>query len=82
MADFKLKSGKEITFDFDAITLKELRVLERLDPAPSKEETDPLFARVCGLTVDELEAIGSREFIRLRRLFWKEAYNPLDDKKK
>lgn len=79
MADFKLKSGREIVFDFDAITLKELRVLENTTNPPTKEESDPLFARVCGITVDELEAIGSRDFMRLRRAFWKAAYNPLDD---
>lgn len=79
MADFTLKNGREIVFDFDAINLREFRILASTANPPTKEESDPLFARVCGLTVDELEAVGSREFFKLRGAFWKAAYNPLED---
>lgn len=79
MADFTLKNGREIVFDFDAINLREYRVLSSTTNPPTKEESDPLFARVCGLTVDELEAVGAREFFRLRGAFWKMATSPLDD---
>lgn len=79
MADFILKNGREIVFDWDAVTLAEYRLLASVTNPPSKDVSDPLFAQVCGLTVDELEQVGYREFTRLRSAFWKSASGPLSD---
>lgn len=77
MADFTLKNGREIVFDFDAITLAEYRTVA--DRNCTREDSDRILAKVMGLTVDELNAVGFREWRKLTAAFWESAVSPLDD---
>ncbi|TXH58142.1 MAG: hypothetical protein E6Q97_03055 [Desulfurellales bacterium] len=76
MAGITLENGREIVFNLNAITVREYRILRE---STSQEETDPPFAKACGITVKELEEVGTMDFFRLRRAFWLYAVNPLDD---
>jgi hypothetical protein len=56
MADFVTKEGREITFDLDAISIKEYRAL--FDPKQKQAEEDETAVKVSGLTMDEYTSLS------------------------
>lgn len=74
----KLSDGREITFNFYAITIKEYRSL--FSNEQEQEEEDALVARVAGMTVDELTGLPQPDYRRLLRGFLREAANSDDEK--
>jgi hypothetical protein len=65
MADFKLKSGKEINFDVYAVTHAEYRSFGNVGSTNDEE----IIAKACGLTVDEQNALPEKEWRSLARAF-------------
>ena len=60
MADVTLKSGKEISFDFSKITLKEMQSLH--NPAFADASDNATISRACGMSADDLTALPFDEF--------------------
>ena len=56
MADITLSDGREITFDFTKLTLKEYRAL--FDKAQAVDDEDTIVARVCGIEIDEYQSLS------------------------
>lgn len=77
MADLKLSDGREISFDMNAITLGEWRML--FDSSIPTEDDDIIMAKAAGLAPEELSEIGYQDYRELARAFFKKAREPLAD---
>lgn len=77
MPDFVLSSGKEITFDFTKITVRQWRGL--FSTEQTLDEEDAIIASVAGLTVDELLSLPQLEYKRLCKAFLTRGRNPISD---
>lgn len=74
---YHLPGGKAIAFDLDKITRKEFTDFAR--GKLTDDQDNALLARVCGLTVKQIENLPQPEYRRLVRAFYKEAMEPLAD---
>lgn len=79
MSDVTLSTGKEITFDFYAITFREWRGLFNKEEADEISDTN--IARVGGMTYDELLDMSFADHHLFMQEFWKRARDPLKDPK-
>lgn len=76
MANITLSDGREITFDFSKLSLKEYRSLFDKDQTPEKE--DEVIARVCGLTTEEYTSLSYQDWKKLLRSFFERSREPAD----
>ena len=76
MADITLSDGREITFDFTKLTLKEYRAL--FDKAQAVDDEDTIVARVCGIEIDEYQSLSYADWKRLLQAFFKRSREPVD----
>lgn len=77
MADYTLLDGTEVAFDLNAITLAEYRALFDREQPPEHE--DAAFARICGMTLDQYQALGYKESRDLARAVLQRMFNPYSD---
>lgn len=77
MATIKLHSGRELTLDMHAISMREFRAL--LDPAQPAEDGDAIMAKVCGLTAQEVTDLPQPDWRALASGVLKAAREPLAD---
>lgn len=77
MADVKLSTGKQITFDLFAINIAEYRSLFEVGQPKVKE--DELLSRVSGLTVEEYLELPYPDWRQLTLAFFTKAREPLND---
>jgi hypothetical protein len=75
--DFKTKSGIEINFDFDKITVKEYRAI--FDPKQSAELDDSVIEKVCGVEPGFIMGLSVNENKRLFKAFLKKARSPISE---
>lgn len=74
MADITLEGGQEITFDLSRLTLREFRSL--FDTRQKPEDEDVILSKVCGLTLEEYQALDYLSWRRLCAAFFERARNP------
>jgi hypothetical protein len=61
MADVVLKKGSfEVTFDFEAITIRQFRTL--FDATQSQDEDDRILGLACGMTVEEIQGLTHSDY--------------------
>lgn len=77
MSDIVLNTGKEVTFDLSKLTRKDYKGF--FDRTVTDEEDDKKFARVSGMTVDEIESLEYPEYRRFIAAFYKKCREPLAD---
>jgi hypothetical protein len=77
MADFISKSGIEINFDFDQITVAEYRSI--FDPKQAAKLDDTVIEKVCGVDAGFILALTVNENKRLFKAFLKKASAPVDE---
>jgi hypothetical protein len=77
MADFITKSGIEINFDFDKITVKEYRAL--FDPKQAADLDDSVIEKVCGVESGFILGLTVNENKRLFKAFYKKARSPISE---
>jgi hypothetical protein len=78
MADIVLSNGKEFTFDLNAFTMGEWRTL--FVPENGKDidtEVMELMSRSCGVTVEELLALGYQDARRVNKAFFDKVRQPI-----
>jgi outer membrane receptor for ferric coprogen and ferric-rhodotorulic acid len=67
----------KITFDLSKMTYGQYKGL--FDPQESEEKSDVTIARVCGLTLEQLNDLPYLEERRLMQAFFKKCREPLSD---
>lgn len=77
MADFTTKSGIEINFDFDLITVAEYRSI--FDPKQAAKLDDTVIEKVCGVDAGFILGLTVNENKRLFKAFLKAANSPVTD---
>jgi hypothetical protein len=75
MADITLSDGREITFDFKQLSLREYRAL--FDPKQPRETEDNTISRVCGITVDEYLDLSLEDSKRMVSAMIKRSQKPV-----
>jgi hypothetical protein len=63
--------------DLNKITVKEFRSLFNENQTP--EEGDAILAKCCGMTVEEIQALGYQEYRQLVKAFYEAAREPLSN---
>jgi hypothetical protein len=77
MADVTLHDGREVSFDLDALTIREFRQL--LDPRQKQEDEDAIICRVTGLEMEVYLSLSKADEKRLWAAFFKKVREPLAD---
>lgn len=77
MADITLHDGREITFNLDALSMREFRALVR--PEQTDAEEYAMLAKVSGLTPDDVADLPMLEYRRFAKAFITKATEPLAD---
>jgi hypothetical protein len=77
MADFTTKSGIEINFDFEKITVAQYRAI--FDPKSAVEMDDSIIEKVCGVDSGFILGLTVKENTRLFKAFVKSANTAIDD---
>ena len=77
MADVTLSDGREITFDLNAISIKEYRAL--FDSGQPDEDEYRSLAKVTGLGAKEIGDLPFLEWRKLYRAFLEKCAQPLAD---
>ena len=75
MTDVKLSDGREIVFDLYKMTVRDWDHLT--DPNQPKAEERATLAKVCGLSVDEIESLPYPDYHRITRGFVEACRDPL-----
>jgi len=75
MSDFTLSSGKEITFDLTKLTHGQWKGLIR--PTKGAEKEDAIISRCSDLSIEELDALGEREYRAIADAFVKRVVSPI-----
>ena len=77
MSDVTLSTGREVSYDLSALTLKEYRGM--LSPAQPDFEDDKVVARCAGMTPEEIGSLLWDDYRRLLQAFFRKAGAPLAD---
>ena len=77
MSDFTLANGQDINFDLSKMSYGEWNGL--FDVKEPRRKSDITLARVCNITVKELEDIPFPEYRLLFAAFLKKTREPLQD---
>jgi hypothetical protein len=72
-----LSTGKEVVFDIDKMSKREYTSL--FDKSSSDDQSDAIVARVCGMTLDELQGLPLNAYRRVVIEFFKKVREPLVD---
>ena len=75
--DFVLKNGKEIIFNLDELSHADWVGL--INPRQSKKKEEEIFARVFGLTVEEIGKLTEVEYRQLSKALVVRVVNPFTD---
>ena len=76
MADITLSNGREITFDFSKLTLREYRQL--FDKKQTPDEEDRIVSLVSGIPLEEYQDMTYLDWKRLLLAFFKRSREPVD----
>ena len=75
MSDFTMSNDREITFDLTKLTHGQWKGLIR--PKKGDEREDSIISRCSDLSIDELDALGEREYRALADAFVKRVVSPI-----
>jgi len=75
----KLINGREISVDLTKVTIKEWRLMWRLDT--DNTISDAIFGRCIGLTAEEMEELPFTDFQKIAKAIRETAAHPLEDEK-
>ncbi len=76
-ADVILSDGREVFFDFDKVTYREIHGV--FDPKEAKTRTDETIGKSAGMSLDEVYFMTGKDYKRFSRAFVNKWINWQDD---